>query len=135
VRVFLDTNVLVSAFVSRGLCADLLKAVLAQHELVLGSVVRDELRRVLEVKLGVPVEIVNEALAVLEDAAVVTRPDLPARASISDVDDLWVLACAEAGLAEVLVSGDAELIQLAEWSGIPIKSPRAFWDLLRATDD
>jgi hypothetical protein len=28
VKVFLDTNVLVSAFISRGLCADLLKTVL-----------------------------------------------------------------------------------------------------------
>jgi hypothetical protein len=33
-RVFLDTNVLVSAFATRGLCADLLELVLLQHELI-----------------------------------------------------------------------------------------------------
>jgi uncharacterized protein len=36
VRVFLDTNVLVSAFATRGLCADLLELVLLEHDLVLG---------------------------------------------------------------------------------------------------
>ena len=33
-RVFFDTNVLVSAFVARGLCADLLRLVLTEHTLV-----------------------------------------------------------------------------------------------------
>ena len=33
-RVFFDTNVLVSDFLARGLCADLLRLVLAEHTLV-----------------------------------------------------------------------------------------------------
>jgi hypothetical protein len=37
VKVFLDTNVLVSAFAARGLCADLLRDVLARHDLVTGD--------------------------------------------------------------------------------------------------
>jgi hypothetical protein len=39
VRVCLDTNVLVAAFATRGLCADVLRTVIAEHELVLA--VRD----------------------------------------------------------------------------------------------
>jgi predicted nucleic acid-binding protein len=39
VRVFLDTNVLISAFATRGLCAELFRSVIAEHELVLGEVV------------------------------------------------------------------------------------------------
>ena len=34
VRVFFDTNVLVSAFLARGLCADLLRLVLREHSLL-----------------------------------------------------------------------------------------------------
>jgi predicted nucleic acid-binding protein len=42
VRVFLDTNVLVSAFASRGLCAEVLELVLLDHDLILGrNVVRE----------------------------------------------------------------------------------------------
>jgi predicted nucleic acid-binding protein len=45
VRVFLDTNVLVSAFASRGLCADLLELVLLEHDLVSGQTVLREFTR------------------------------------------------------------------------------------------
>jgi len=37
VKVFLDTNVLVSALATRGLCADLLRKVLTEHELLVGK--------------------------------------------------------------------------------------------------
>jgi len=39
VRVCLDTNVLVAAFATRGLCADVLRAVLTEHVPVLGDVI------------------------------------------------------------------------------------------------
>jgi hypothetical protein len=45
--VFLDTNVLVSAFASRGLCADLLELVLLEHDLILGRNVLRELDKAL----------------------------------------------------------------------------------------
>jgi len=47
VRVFLDTNVLVSAFASRGLCADLFELVLLEHDFVLGRNVLRELKKAL----------------------------------------------------------------------------------------
>ena len=46
-KVFLDTNVLVSGFATRGLCADVIRLVLAEHELLTAEVVLDEVRRVL----------------------------------------------------------------------------------------
>ena len=41
-RVFLDTNVLASAFGTRGLCADVLRLIMAEHELITGEVVVEE---------------------------------------------------------------------------------------------
>tara|TARA_Y100000590_G_C15710915_1_gene1010249 strand:+ start:1307 stop:1432 length:126 start_codon:yes stop_codon:yes gene_type:complete len=38
-KVFLDTNVLVSAFATRGLCADVMRVILTEHELLIGEVV------------------------------------------------------------------------------------------------
>ena len=43
-RIFFDTNVLVSAFLARGLCADLLRLVLREDTLVSSEVVVTELR-------------------------------------------------------------------------------------------
>ena len=53
-RIFLDTNVLVSAFASRGLCADLFELILLEHELVVGTQVLAELRRALRQKIKLP---------------------------------------------------------------------------------
>jgi len=60
VRVFLDTNVLVAAFATRGLCADLLRAVLAEHELLSSATVVEELTRTLDEKIRVPEATVRE---------------------------------------------------------------------------
>jgi predicted nucleic acid-binding protein len=47
VRVFLDTNVLISAFATRGVCADLMRLLMAEHDVLAGEVNLVELRRVL----------------------------------------------------------------------------------------
>lgn len=49
-RVFFDTNVLVSAFLARGLCAVLLRLVLTEYTLVTSEVVLAELSDVLSRK-------------------------------------------------------------------------------------
>lgn len=74
-RVFLDTNVLVSALTTRGLCADVLRVVLAEHDLIIGDVVLDELRRVLTERFLVPVppQRVKEAETYLRTFEVVAR--------------------------------------------------------------
>lgn len=68
-RAALDTNVLVSAFASRGLCADLFRYVLAEHELLVGEVVLVELNRVLAERIKVPKPTIAEIGRLLRDLA------------------------------------------------------------------
>ena len=46
-RVFLDTNVIVSGFATRGLSSDVVRLLMAEHELLTSEVVLEETRRVL----------------------------------------------------------------------------------------
>jgi predicted nucleic acid-binding protein len=71
VRVCLDTNVLIAAFATRGLCADVLRAVLTEHELVLGEVIVAEFRRVLKTKFKVPEDRISSAIAVFSTVEIV----------------------------------------------------------------
>ena len=64
-RVFPDTNVLASALGTRGLCADVLRLVLAEHESVTGEIVIEELRGVLRKKFGLPTRAVAEVETLL----------------------------------------------------------------------
>jgi uncharacterized protein len=133
VRVCLDTNVLVAAFATRGLCADVLRTVLAEHDLVIGEVILAELRRTLATKLKVPADRIDAVVAVLSAVPIIPKPRTPASIDMRDASDKWILATAVAGAADVLVTGDRDLLVVAEDSPIPILTPRAFWELLRAT--
>jgi len=129
-RVALDTNVLVSAFTTRGLCADLLAVVISEHQLVLGEKVLGELSRVLEKKMKMPVDLVVEAQTFLrQEAAVISQgPDIDH--GIRDPDDVEVVAQALDGLAEVFVAGDRDLLDIADQLPIEVLSPRGFWEKL-----
>jgi putative PIN family toxin of toxin-antitoxin system len=131
VRVFFDTNVLVSAYATRGICADLVRYVLAEHELLTGEVNVEELRRVLGERFGAPAERLDAIEAELRAETVVPRPLKPAAASVRDPDDRWVLASAMSGGADLLVTGDQDLLAVADHVSIPIVDPRGCWDRLR----
>jgi putative PIN family toxin of toxin-antitoxin system len=130
VRVFLDTNVLVSAFASRGLCADLLEVVLAEHDLVVGRNVLRELAKALREKVRLPAPRADEIVDfVAREAVEVVDRAVPARASV-DLDDRRVLGEALGGQAEAFVTGDGALLELRTFEGLAILSPRQLWEAL-----
>jgi len=130
-RVFLDTNVLVSAFATRGVCADVLRVVLAEHTLVMGEVVLQELGRVLSRRIGLPPEAVNEIDEFLREQEVIGKPRARAAVPERDPNDQWVVASAIESGADVLVTGDRDLLDIAGAAPVKIVDPRGFWDLVR----
>jgi uncharacterized protein len=134
VRVFLDTNVLISAVATRGLAADVFRAVLTEHTLLTGEVVIGEVRRVMKRKLQVPAAVIDEFEGLLREHEVVPKPKAPASFGVRDRDDQWVLASAIEARADVLVTGDKDLLA-ARKSPVRIVTPRDFWSLLRGELD
>lgn len=130
-RVLLDTNVLVSAFATRGLCADLFRLVAAEHELLCAEVVIVELQRVLTDRFKVPAATVTEIEALLRNFEMVPKPAALSPVPVRDPDDAWVLASALAGRAEVLVTGDRDLLAVGTLPQLRILDPRGFWTLIR----
>jgi putative PIN family toxin of toxin-antitoxin system len=132
VRVFLDTNVLVSAAATRGLCADVLREVLTSHELLISAQVISELKRVLRTKLGVAQELVDDFVWLIQQDTVLARPAQLPKVEMEDQDDLFILSAAISGTADVLVTGDKELQDIGEIANLVILSPRQFWEKLKA---
>ena len=131
-KVFLDTNVLVSAFATRGLCADVLRLVLSSHELVVGEVVLEELETVLREKLTLPDSALDDLLGFLREHRVIERPEEIIVEVDSDPADAWILASALAAKADYLVTGDRDLLELSSKVDLEIVTPRTFWQRLRA---
>lgn len=126
-----DTNILVSAIATRGICADIVNAALAEHRLVVGVTVLSELRQVLLAKLRLPAAAANEMDAFLRLHATVISEAPPLEFRELDQNDRAVLAEAIAGQADVLVTGDQDLLRVAARAPFKILSPRGFWELLR----
>jgi putative PIN family toxin of toxin-antitoxin system len=134
VKVYVDTNVVLAAFATRGLCADLFAHLLLKHELLVGEAVVRELRGKLRIKLKLSEDAIDEIEALLRDQTVVETPAEHLGVGISDPDDEWVVAEAMAGQADVLVTGDAVLQKLGKRAPLPIVSPRGLWETLRGTE-
>ena len=130
-RILLDTNVLVAAFTTRGLCQDVLQIVLAEHQLLVGKTVLTELERVLEDKLRTPTRQVTEIIAFVSEYAEVVAPIAPATWLERDPDDQWVAAAALDGAADILVTGDKDLLDARHGTHLRVVTPRGLWSLLR----
>ena len=131
-RVLLDTNVLASAVTTRGLCADVLREVLAKHELVVCSQIFSELRRILQSKFGMSSDLIKSFVWLLQQDTILSKPGSLPQVNLKDKDDLGILAAAQSGGADVVVTGDRELQTLGDFLGIKIMSPRQFWQELTA---
>jgi putative PIN family toxin of toxin-antitoxin system len=131
VRVALDTNVLVAAVATRGLCADVVNLILAEHELILGEAVLTELRRVLRKKMRVPAEVIDEYDSLLRRESRVVPKAKALVVAIRDKSDIPVLSEAIAGNAGILITGDRDLLDIAEQLPLQILTPRAWWEQLR----
>ena len=127
----MDTNVLVAAFVTRGLCQDVLRVVLAEHSLLVSETILDELERTLADKLRTPAHRVREAITFIREHGEVAAPANPAPWPENDPDDRWIVAAALDASAEVLVTGDRDLLEVSGRANVRIVTPRGFWESLR----
>lgn len=120
-KVVFDTNIFVSAFIipgSRGQEAFLL----AQRRKVFlySSVpILTETARILRVKFTQSEEDVMVALRMISRAAMMVRPTRKLNI-LEDLPDNQILECAVAAQADLIVTGDHQLLALKEFEGISI---------------
>ena len=130
-RVLLDSSVLMAAVISRaGICANLLEDVLTDHEWITSDFILSELSRKLRDKFKYPeheiAEIRETAMISAEFATPVEVPSDACR----DPNDLPILGTAVAGRAQLIITGDKDLLALKTFRGVPIVRPGEFWTML-----
>lgn len=131
-KVVFDTNVLVSAFVSEGVCSKLLgRARRRQFELITCPFILKELETVLLKKLSATKGETRQALRILAEAiSALVQQAHPVSGICRDPDDDYILSCSIAASADYLVTGDSDLLELREFRGTRIVAPRDFELLL-----
>lgn len=138
-KVLLDSNVWVSAFATRGLCADLLRLALRRHgmadfELLMCAAVRAETVRILRDKFGVAAETLESVRVAMTMAREIAQGSWTPPGDFPDPDDVLIVGAAVDARADLLVTGDKALLDLRQVGALPIRSPRAAYEQLRGLD-
>jgi len=131
VRVVLDTNVLLAAIATHGLCQALVTLVYRDHVVILSEHILAEVARNYREKLKGTKRQADAVVVTLRANSEIVEPVAVPHATLRDKDDLPVLGTAISGSAACIVTGDRELLALAMFRGIDILAPRDFYDRLR----
>ena len=124
-RVVFDTNVLVSATLSRGKPYTVLElAERGDIDSVTSPDIIDELEDVLSrERLPFESEQIDKFVEKILSMSELVTPEMDLEAVEDDPDDDKVLECAVAGNADYIVSDDSHLLDIEEYRGVEIVSP------------
>ncbi len=129
-RVVFETNVFVSALMFPGRQAEkALERIVAGHDhLLISQSIIDEVLTVLARKFRQDAEqLAHDAILLARIGEIIaTRQRLTL---LKDDPDNRILECAVAGRADLIVTGDRELLDLKQFEGIRIVSLRSYLDM------
>ncbi len=137
-RITLDTNVLVSAFIAKhGHSADLLELSLTVEslELVLSDGILEEFENVLmrdgvRRRFAYTRQDIKKTVATLRNLSKLVSPKSKFHVVRDDPKDNVILNCAHDGDADYIVSGDSHLLELGRFRDIKIANPKQMMDII-----
>jgi putative PIN family toxin of toxin-antitoxin system len=128
VKAVFDTNVLLAAFLTEGVCAKLpVRARRRQFDLITCPFILHEFERILTKKFSATKQEKENSLAIITEATQdIVHPSELGFGVCRDKDDDNVLACGLEAAADYLVTGDKDLLILKAFKGMQIITPREF---------
>ncbi len=126
-KLVLDTNVLIAAFISHGTCNELFEHCGIHHEIILSAFILDELAAKLTGKFKYTRQEAESVVALVTSRSRIFKalPSLPP--TCRDPEDDNIIATAMAGECACIVTGDKDLLDLERVGSIKIIAPAAFW--------
>ncbi len=99
---------------------------------MISQVLLEELRRVLQEKFGFSEDASETTAEIVSSHSEIVIPRHVLNVIRSDPDDNRVLECAVEGKADAITTGDHHLLALGTFQGIPILTPRDFFNSISA---
>jgi putative PIN family toxin of toxin-antitoxin system len=128
VKAVFDTNILIAAFLTEGLCSGLLiRARKRDFILILSDDIIREFKNTLTKKFKISSAYISEITSIVTEAAseIIDETTSIAR-TCRDKNDDMIIACAVSADADYIVTGDEDLLVLKRYKNIVIINPRNF---------
>jgi len=129
IKVVLDTNVIIAAFVARGLSNSVFELCLDKFEVIIGEYIIKEISKKLIDKIKIPEEKVNEIIDFLRDSCTIFNYDSLKENICRDKKDDEILALAKGSSSKYIVTGDKDLLVLINFENIRIINTRQLWEI------
>ena len=127
IKVVLDTNVFISALFWKGAPYQIFKRILEGAILnFVSPQILEELKERLLDKFKLPPEKVKEFLEIIVFSSQIVYPKKKLNIVKKDPEDNKILECALEAKASFIISGDKHLLEIKEYKGIKIVTPREF---------
>jgi uncharacterized protein len=126
-RVVFDSNVLVAAFATHGVCHELFEHCLRNTTIIGSDFIAAEVERILVTKIKTPVKTASGIVDYLKSQLEWVTPQHQNIEKLRDPNDQMVIATALSGDADFLVTGDKDLLVLKQVQKTAIILPRDFW--------
>lgn len=131
----LDSNAIIAAFASRGLCHSLFEVCLCDHTFFLSDDLINKIIDKLGKKLKLPNKIIDEIIFFLKNHAEIISPQPLEKRICRDQDDDHIISLAISTNSNYVISGDNDLSVLKRYKSIKILNPREFWNLLQKNEE
>ena len=126
-RVVFDSSVWIAALISSGTSKDAVAEALESCEVFISEYILGEVDRVLARKIGADLPERRRVQRWIRESAQAADPKPVDGLACRDPKDLPILWLALAVHADLLVTGDQDLLSLKDIRGIRIVPPAAFW--------
>jgi uncharacterized protein len=130
-KIILDTNVIIAAFATRGLCNALFELCLDRFEVFLSEPLLKETAAHLKDKIKLPDDQCRMIDAYLRAIGFVSEIDEMDPSACRDANDLHVLGLAQHASAHFIITGDKDLLDLGSYIDTRIVTPREFWAIAK----
>ena len=129
-NVVLDTNIYISSIFWKGNPHKIVELAIDKKIRVFISVeILQELEKVLRRDFQEPDEIIHRQISLIFEYADVIKTDVKLEVVKADPEDNKIIECAVSCGADYIVTGDKHLLDLVEYKGVKIVSPRRFIEI------
>ncbi|MBW6484937.1 MAG: putative toxin-antitoxin system toxin component, PIN family [Syntrophobacterales bacterium] len=130
-KIILDTNVIIAAFASRGLCSAVFELCLDRFDVILSEAILAEVSMNLERKIKLPLPQGNLIVSYLRENCLISETDDLDESLCRDENDIHVLGLAHRSLADYIITGDQDLLCLVKYQNTQMVTPREFWTIVK----
>lgn len=128
-KIVLDSNVIVAAFATKGLCAKVFELCILNYEIILSEYIIKEVEKNLLKKIKIPPKKAKEIIVFLRNISSIVSPAKINESVCNDKSDLPIIGTAIAGDSKIIITGDSDLLKTTEYKSVKFLKPRDFWEL------